>query len=144
MRGFILEFKISNEYEENSITLQAINKDDIVLYEESIVYGENINIVHTYEQNIQLEVNEEKEIAVTNNYSDNFSYSIISDDENIVVDGMKVKALKEGSYQLTVKVADNGDEFTINLEVVAPVKQASGCNAVTILFESILLFDAYL
>ena len=103
------------------------------------MYGENINIVHTYEQNIQLEVNEEKEIAVTNNYSDNFSYSIISDDENIVVDGMKVKALKEGSYQLTVKVADNGDEFTINLEVVAPVKQASGCNAVTILFESILL-----
>lgn len=127
------------EYEENSITLQAINKDDIVLYEESIVYGENINIVHTYEENIQLEVNEEKEITVTNNYSDNFSYSIISDDENIVVDGMKVKALKEGSYQLTVKVADNGDEFTINLEVVAPVKQASGCNAVTILFESLLL-----
>lgn len=148
-----------------NIRLVAYGENDKILFEQSLLYGQEIkNVEGKFLENFtELKVGEEKTISVEFTPDVNFEYTIASSDESVlkIVNG-KIIALKEGTatitistsgqlinlkspiLTITVKKADSVDPVDPIDPVEPSEPQKSGCNAVSFISFSMLALGVFI
>jgi len=104
------------DYIINDIKLEAFNDSGVCLYSNEIAYGEKKEVEYTYDNNVEIAVGEEKEFVFKNSLNEKLNFIFTSSDD-VVIDGLKVKSNKAGSYTLNVECVETKDKFEISLNV---------------------------